>query len=83
MGRCKLLTNAGRPCLGTDTGRGLCHLHDPDGKHLRQRPADRQRMLQRRDVLAVLGIQPISANHCMSCQCVASAGTAPAKVALS
>jgi hypothetical protein len=73
---CQLLTRTGKPCPFSDMGRGLCHLHDPDGTYAGQHPKSRERLLARADVQAVVaGRSLVREEHCTTCKCVRVART--------
>ncbi len=74
MDKCQVLTAAGRPCSLPDLGRGLCHVHDPDGLYARQHPKSRAKLLGRADVqgfLAATFVQ-VREEHCATCRCVST-----------
>lgn len=78
--RCVATTSAGSQCkLDATSTLPLCHVHDPNGEWMRQRPRLRKEWLERPDIAAIMEGRAVRALHCGSCTCVrpAKAGETP------
>jgi hypothetical protein len=71
MTRCRVLTTSGKQCKNDASSHlPLCHIHDPNGEWMRQRPSVRAAWLKRPDIAAIMAGTAVNSNHCRSCTCV-------------